>query len=224
VRTRPTAVATTVTAALLLTGCGSSPLDGKTGPEVADAAADALEKAGSFHVSGTVTADGQSGDVDLQVQQEGMTGTLTLGGFDLQILGVDGNVYLQGPREFWGAFGIPDGSQAMFDDRWVIVPDEAAAGFLEFSLAGFTEELRNPSDGEIKDEVTSDERDGEDVVVAAQDNGSTLTVLDDDPSYPVELTSEGNSTGTVTFSRFGETEDIVAPTDAIDLAELAGGQ
>jgi hypothetical protein len=223
VRTRPTAVAATVATALLLTGCGSSPLEGKTGPQVADAAADALEAAGAFHVSGTVTSDGQSGDVDLQVQEEGMTGTLTLGGFDLQLLGVDGHVYLQAPREFWASFGIPDGSQAMFDNRWVIVPDEAAAGFEEFSLAGFTEEIRNPSDGEIKDAVTSDERDGEDVVVAEQDNGSTITVLDDDPSYPVELTSKGDSTGTVTFSRFGEKDDIVAPTDALDLAELAGG-
>jgi hypothetical protein len=223
VRTRPTAVAATVATALLLTGCGSSPLEGKTGPQVADAAADALEAAGAFHVAGTITSDGESGDVDLQVQEEGMSGTLTLGGYDLQILGVDGHVYLQGPREFWGAFGIPDGSQAMLDNRWVMVPDEAASGFQDFSLAGFTEEIRNPSDGEIKDAVTSDERDGQDVVVAEQDNGSTITVLDDDPSYPVALTSKGDSTGTVTFSRFGEKDDIVAPTDALDLAELAGG-
>ena len=222
-RTRPTAVAATVATALLLTGCGSSPLEGKTGPQVADAAADALEAAGAFHVAGTITSDGQSGDVDLQVQEEGMSGTLTLGGYDLQILGVDGHVYLQGPSEFWGAFGIPESAQGALDGRCVIVPDEAASGFQDFSLAGFTEEIRNPSDGEIKDAVTSDERDGQDVVVAEQDNGSTITVLDDDPSYPVELTSKGDSTGTVTFSRFGEKDDIVAPADALDLADLAGG-
>jgi hypothetical protein len=223
VRTRPLALTAAVAAALLLSGCGSSPLEGKTGPQVADAAADALEQAGAFHVSGTVTSDGQSGDVDLQVQEEGMSGTLSLGGFDLQILGVDGAVYLQGPSEFWAAFGIPESAQGALDGRWVTVPDEAASGFQEFSLAGFTEEIRNPSDGQIKDAVTSDERDGHDVVVAEQENGSTLTVLDDDPSYPLELTNTGDATGTVTFSRFGEKDDIAAPADALDLAELAGG-
>ncbi len=65
--------------------------------------------------------------------------------------------------------------------------------------------------------------DGEDVVVVEQDNGSSIKVVDDDPSYPVEMTSEGDSTGTVTFSGFGEEEDITAPTDALDLAELMGG-
>jgi hypothetical protein len=37
------------------------------------------------------------------------------------------------------------------------------------------------------------------------------------------MTSAGDSTGTVTFTRFGEKETIEAPADALDLAELMGG-
>ena len=42
-------------------------------------------------------------------------------------------------------------------------------------------------------------------------------------SYPVELTNdEGSSSGKVSISRFGEAEDISAPSDAVDLAALVG--
>jgi hypothetical protein len=36
------------------------------------------------------------------------------------------------------------------------------------------------------------------------------------------MTNKGDSPGTLTFSRFGEKEDITAPADALDLNELMG--
>jgi hypothetical protein len=62
-----------------------------------------------------------------------------------------------------------------------------------------------------------------DVAVVRQDDGSTLRVADDDPSYPLELTNKGDSAGTVTFSRFGEKQEISAPVNVLDLDALAGG-
>ena len=81
-------------AALLLSACGGSPLDGKTGPEVAAAAADALEEAGSVHVSGTVEQNGEEGDIDLHLQGEDALGTITMAGVDLELMSVGGAVYL----------------------------------------------------------------------------------------------------------------------------------
>lgn len=223
-RIRPLTVPAVLGAASLLLGaCGSSPLEGKTGPEVAAAAADALEAAGSVHVAGTMSTDGQEGQIDLQLQGEDAIGSITLGGTEIQLITAGGAVYAQAPLEFWTSFGIPDGAAAMFENRWVTVPGEAGAGFAEFSLAGFADELRNPSDGAIKDEVSEGEVDGEDVVVVEQENGSTLKVADDDPAYPLEMTNSGDSTGTVTFDRFGETTDISAPVNPLDLSQLAGG-
>jgi hypothetical protein len=209
-------------AALLLTGCGSSPLDGKTGPEVAAAAADALDEAGSVHMAGTVDQGGQQGDVDLHLQGEDATGSITLGGFELQLVNVDGAAYVQGPPEFWSAFGIPAEDAGVFEGQWVVVPADAAAAFAEFSLTGIVDNLRNPASG-IKDDVRSAEVDGTDVVVVEQEDGSTLSVADDDPSYPVELTREGDSTGSLTFSRYGEEETIEAPADALELEQVLGG-
>lgn len=218
-RTRPTAVATVVATGLLLTGCGSSPLEGKTGPQVADAAADALEAAGSVHVSGTMTTDGQQGHIDLLLQGDDVLGTLTLGGADLQIIGSGGALYMQAPAEFWASSGLPPEARAMFEGRWVKVPAEGMEGMEEFSLPGFAGELRNPSDGAIRDEVATDG----DVVVVSQEDGSTLRVADDDPAFPLELTNKGDSAGTVTFDRFGEKQDIAPPVNALDLSTLAGG-
>jgi hypothetical protein len=209
-------------AALLLTACGGSPLDGKTGSEVAAEAADALEAAGAVHVEGTVEQDGQEGEIDLHLQGDDAIGTLTMAGFDVELLNTGGSVYLQAPPEFWSSFGMPEDAAAMFDGQWVVVPGDSAADFADFSLAGFAEELRNPESA-VKDDVRSDEVDGEDVVVIEQEDGSTLAVADDEKAYPLEMTNKGDTPGTLTFSRFGEEEDITAPADAVDLAEMMGG-
>jgi hypothetical protein len=209
-------------AALLLTACGGSPLDGKTGSEVAAEAADALEAAGSVHIEGTLEQDGEEGAIDLHLQGEDATGSITMGGVEIQLLSTDGTVYLQAPPEFWASFGMPEDAAAMFDGQWVIVPQDAATEFESFSLAGFLKELRDP-DSPIKDDVRSDEVDGKDVVVVQQEDGSTLSVADDERAYPLEIANKGDAPGTVAFSRFGEEEDITAPADAIDLAQMTGG-
>jgi hypothetical protein len=221
-RTRLTATAGLAAATLLLSACGSSPLDGKTGQQVAEAAAAALEEAGSVDLAGTMSTQGQEGEVDLHLQGEDATGSITIAGTEIQLISVGGQVYVQAPTEFWASFGLPAEAASQFEDQWVIVPAEAGAAFAEFSLAGFVEELRNP-DGVVQEDVTEGEVDGEDVVIVEQEDGSSLKVANDDPSYPLELTNNGDSTGTVTFSGFGETEDITAPADALDLAQLMGG-
>jgi hypothetical protein len=208
-------------AALLLTACGGSPLDGKTGPEVADAAADALEEAGAVHVAGTIEQNGEEGEVDLHLQGEGVTGTLTVGGVEVELLSVDDQVYLQAPPKFWSGFGMPEEFAAQFDGQWVIVPADGASEFADFTLAGFVDQLRNP-ESPVEDDVTTDEVDGQDVVVVEQEDGSTLSVADDENAYPLRITDNGDNPGTLTFSRFGEEEDITAPDDALDLNELAG--
>jgi hypothetical protein len=208
-------------AALLLTACGGNPLDDRTGPEVADAAADALEKAGAVRVQGTLTQDGEEGEVDLQLQGEDASGTIGFGGMELQLISVGGTAYLQAPPEFWSSFGLPAEAAAQFEGQWVTVPAEAAGQVADFSLNAFVEELRNPS-SEVKDEVEDGERDGEPVVVVEQEDGGTLTVANDEPAYPLQVTEEGDSPSEVSFSGFGEEEEIEAPADALDLEDLAG--
>jgi hypothetical protein len=215
-----------VGAALLLTACGGHPLDGKTGPQVATAAADALQKAGAVHVTGTVAQDGEAGKVDLQLQGKDTVGTLTFNGAEVQLLTVDGTSYLQGAPEFWSSLGLPDKDTAQFEGRWVTVPDQQQAVFEHFSLAGFVDQLRHPS-SDVKDDVTSDEVDGDRVVILEQGDGSTLTVADEEKPYPLQVADKvadkGGTPSKLTFSRFGKKQDISAPSDPLDLTEILGG-
>jgi hypothetical protein len=207
------------TAMVLLAACGSSgPLDDKTADEVTAAAADALEEAGAVHATGSITQDGEEVEVDLQLQGDDVAGSLTMGGAEVEIISVDGVAYMQAPPEFWGSFGMPEEAAAMFDGQWVIVPDDAMADFSSLSLAGIADQLRNP-DGELEEEVRDEERDGQKVVVVQQEDGSELVVANEDPSYPLEV-SGADGEGRLVLSGFGEEEEIEAPADAIDLADL----
>ena len=211
------------TTALLLTACGS---DGNgmaelSGPEVADRAATALEEAGSAAVGGEYAMDGESGEVELQVQGDDLTGTLTLGGLDVQLTAVDGQVYMQAPAEFWGGSGVPQEFAAELDGRWVLVPGEAAAGFQELTLQGLADELRSPGEGQYQEEVATEERDGEPVVVVSDDSGGSLVVAGEGEPYPLEVVGTEDE-GTLRLSEFGEEQDITAPEDALDLADIGG--
>jgi hypothetical protein len=214
-----TAAGTVAAATLLLSACGGSPLDGKSGQEVADQAADALEKAGAVHVKGTVSQDGEDGKVDLQLQGDDASGTLTFSGVDVELVSVGGTAYLQAPADFWASFGLPAEAASQLEGQWVIVPDEAASSFEDFSLNGFIDELRNPS-SDVKKDVKEDELDGDPVVIVEQEDGSTLTVANDDNAYPLVIEDKGDAPSKVNLSGFGEKKDISAPDNPLDLNDL----
>jgi hypothetical protein len=191
-----------------------------TGSEVAAAAADALEEAGSAHVLGTVGTGAEAQSIDLVLQGEDVTGTVTLGGQTVQLLTVGGTSYFQGPAEFWAGFGTPADAAAQLAGKWVVIPAEQTAELGELTLSGLADELRNPSDGAIEDEVRTEQLDGQDVLVVQQENGSELYVAADDPQYPLKTTTTGTDAETFTLDRFGETTTITAPTDALDLSQV----
>ena len=211
------------TSALLLTACGS---DGNgmaelSGPEVADRAATALEEAGSAAVSGEYPMGGETGEIDLRVQGEDLAGTLSLGGLDVQLAAVGGRVHMQAPADFWTGSGLPEGLVGQLDGRWVLVPADAAAGFEALTLQGLADELRTPDEGGIQEQVSTDERDGEPVVVVQTGNGRSLVVAGEGEPYPLEVVGTEDE-GTLTLSDFGEEQEITAPEDPLDLAELGG--
>ena len=216
-----TAPAVLAAGALLLTACGSSPLEGKNGTEVAELAADALEEAGSVRLAGSMTQDGEETEIDMQLQGDDAAGTITVQGTEIELISVDGDVYLKATEELLASFNAAPEATADFEGRWIQIPAEESADFEDFTLDSFIEQLRDPED-EIQDETRSEELDGDSVVVVEQEDGSTLTVADDEPAYPLAMEGSGDSEGTVTFSGHGDEEDISAPDDVISEEELQG--
>ena len=229
-------------AALLLAGCGGSDdapaaasapaassaasssaapsSESRTGPQVAADAADALEAAGAVHVTGTFGTGAEAQGVDLQLQGEDVSGTIDLGGQQVELLTVAGVTYFKAGAEFWAGSGAPAESAAQLAGAWVVVPEEQAAGLGELTLSGVADELRAPSDGAIDDAVTTEQLDGADVLVLSQAGGSKLYVAADDPAYPLKTVTGDTEPETLTFDRFGEKTTLTAPADALDLSEL----
>ncbi|MFQ1002215.1 hypothetical protein [Modestobacter sp. SSW1-42] len=227
-------------AALLLAGCSSAddaPVaaasgsstasssaaptsESRTGAQVAAAAADALEAAGSVHVSGTTGTGAEQQTLDLQLQGADVSGTITAGGQTVQLLTVGGTSWFQGGADFWAGFGAPAEQAGELAGRWVVVPPEQAAALDQLTLAGVAAELRDPSDGVLEDAVTTEQLDGAEVRVVTQADGSALYVAAADPQVPLQIVDSGTDAGTLTFDRHGETTAITPPADALDLGQL----
>ncbi|RBY96958.1 hypothetical protein DQ237_04965 [Blastococcus sp. TF02-8] len=227
-------------AALLLAGCGGSDesdkgaasssssesgseLSQKKASEVVDASFTALENAGAVHVSGSVEEGGVVQELDMQFQGEDASGSITMGGVAVQLVLVGGQAYVQAPAEFWTSSGVPEEFSAQLDGQWVLMPPEAAQEFGSLTLSGLVDTLRSSGGDSVRGKVTSDEVDGEKVVVVTQADGSSLTALDDEENpYPVRIEDKGDEPATVEFSGFGETTQIVAPPNPLDLNTLGG--
>ncbi len=207
--------------ALLLSACGgSSPLEGKNGPEVAALAADALEEAGAVRLSGTIDQDGEETEIDMQLQGDDAAGTITVQGTEIELISVGGEVYLKATEDLLASFNAPAAEVEQYEGRWLQMPAGDSAEFQEFTLGRFVEELREPEEGEYEDETSEDEVDGESAIVVERSEGPALSVADDDPPYPLRLSDDE---GTITFSDHGDEEDISAPDDVVSPEELEGG-
>ncbi|MGY2080865.1 hypothetical protein [Modestobacter sp. SYSU DS0657] len=241
IRRLATAGATAGLTAVLLAGCGgdsdttsesSSPsasetssesgLAEQTGAEVSAAAADALEEAGSVHVTGSAGMGAETGSIDLVMQGDDVSGTVAAGGQTIGLLRTGGVVYMQAPGDFWTASGVPADLADQLDGAWVVVPEAGATGFEELTLATLVEELRNPTT-EVEDEVSTAEREGQPVVVVTQTDGSTVAVAAEGEPYPLEIVNQGDENQTLTLSEHGEQFDIAAPESPIDLNDLEPG-
>src|SRR4051794_13303016 len=189
---RVRAVVVTCLSAVVLTACGggssddtssaaassaSASAEQKSGPELAAAAADALEQAGSVRITGSAPVDEGTADVDLRLQGADVAGTMAVGGQSIQLIITGGSMYMQASADFWAAQGMPASMASSFAQTWVLAPADAVGGLSDFSLAGFVTELRTPTDGAYADEVTSGELDGQPVWLVTQAGGSVLKVL-----------------------------------------------
>ncbi len=231
-RVRHLAVAGLTTLALTACGgtaatSGSAPTGNgegaKTGQQVANDAADALEKAGAVHLRGSGTNDGKPMSVDMHLQDADATGTITMDGGTLELTNTGGKIYVRASAPFWTAQGVPAQAVPMLAGKWVIVPSAAGKEFGQLTIKGMADELRKPTDGAIDPKVHTGTLNGQKVVVVTQSDGSTLDVAATGSPYPLETVDKGANAGTMTASDFGKRTTITAPTGALDLSQLSGG-
>ena len=214
------AVGVVTTTSLVLAGCGGSSDNGeakKTGPQVAADAAAAVKSAGGFHVSGTVNQGGKPSTVDLQIQNNDVSGTISLEGAKLNLIIVNGKAYIKGDTEFWTGNNVSAQTAALLNGRWVAAPASSTSEFSSLTAAGLASDLQHPTDSSFKTPVHKAKIDGKNVVVVTQQDGSELDVAASGKPYPVRIVNKGSSAGTTTFSGWGQTQPITTPPSPLDL-------
>ena len=232
------ALALTGITALLLTACGgdddsagdsstppapasSSATAEQSGPELAEAAIDALEQADAVRIQGTVTTDDGRVDVDLRMRGDDVSGAMALGGQEVQLVVVDGEVFMQAVAEFWAAQGAPPQVADRLDGVWVAVPAETAGGLQDLTVAGLVDELRS-DDASVEEDVVAAELDGEPVWEIRFSDGSSALIAAEGEPYPLQMTNSGDEPGELRLSEFGAIAPIEAPEGAVDPSDLGG--
>lgn len=184
-------------------------------------------------VSGTVNNDGQEISIDIQSSSDGdCTGSIGVDEGTAELLGVGGDTWMRPDEAFWRSFAGENAEQVLtlVGDKWVVIPAEDDS-FNQFcDVDALLDQLLKEDDEE--DESTysvtgTEELDGDEVVLVdnedPEDGTSTGYVLVDDPHYLVKIEkTDGEDTGTVTFSEFDEEFDVEAPAedDVVDLGSL----
>jgi len=219
-----------VLAAAMLTGCGSSSsssngLASKTPSAILAAARSAATDAATVRVAGSIVSEGEPISLDMDLfSDKGGQGRLTLGGLGLQLIDVDGAVYVKGSPAFYSRFAGPTAAR-LLDGRWL--KGSAARGTLA-SLASLANlrrltEIALDARGPLS-RAAATTVDGQRALgVTDVATGATLYVAATGTPYPIEMV-EGAGRGEIHFEGWNKPVVLAAPTNAINVKQLQSGR
>ncbi len=202
----------------------SAALNGLEKKNAADVLADAriaLRDAKSVRLAGTVTSDGKPIKLDLTLTGEDAKGTLTISGNDVQLIRVGSDIYVKGDPDFLRSVAGTKSEEVLdqLNGKWLKAGSDKTGSFDAFSIDGFANLLK--ADSTTTSTVSQSELNGAKVVVVTQKDGSALSIANTGPAYPLLLVSKGEDGGNVTFSEYNAAISVTAPTDVLDLDDLA---
>jgi hypothetical protein len=212
-----------VASVALLAGCTGTPEPAATptpttnGLEDLEAAqiearmVEALEKAGSFRVTGTAEVEGQAADIDIAVSGKQMQGSFSVMGFQIEIVvAEDGTAYFRGGEELFGLFLGADLGDV--SGKWIKFPADDDLG-----LVPDTEDFL-AADGEYtKGEVT--EYKGQPAITLVDSDGAKLYISLVGEPYPLAVETDE---GTLEFTDIGEdiTIEVPAEDEVVEIPSL----
>jgi hypothetical protein len=223
---RPAAVTLACLGAAALASCGAD-----TGPNgIASQSAErvlaraqaAASSAATVHVIGSIASAARPISIDMElVSGKGGTGHATLGGVDVELIQVNGWLYVRGNaplmRRLVGATAA-----TKLGRRWLKAP--AAHGPLA-PLATLTD-LRRLIPETLADhhQLSRDGRstvDGQPTLALADNvERATLYVASTGTPYPLALVKRGRAAGRISFDRWNKPVTLLAPPNPINIKAL----
>jgi hypothetical protein len=217
-----------VLAVAALGGCGGSSGNGvasKSPTEIVAAAKAAAGSASAVHVSGSTVTGGSPITLDLSlVTGKGGRGRLAENGLSFELIEIDGTIYINGSSAFYTHFAGAAAAQ-LLHGKWL----KASTSNASFAGLSSLTELHKL----LAAALTTDDKAlvaagtstvGGQPVVGVKDTtqNGILYVATTGPAYPLEITKSGAGGGTITFSEWNRPVTLTAPTNAVDIEQLAG--
>jgi hypothetical protein len=188
---------------------------------VADAVA-AATAAGTVHVSGATSAQGQKVPVDVRLTTVGAIGTGSFAGTTVQIIRVGDSLYVQGAQQVLGSF-LGAAAAKKIDGHWVEIPASMPQLAQFLGMTAFsdlvTKTLKPTATATKAGTRTVDGKKAIAVKGFGTDGASTLLVAASGTPYPLQLVS---ADGTLSFRDWGTAVTVTKPTDVVPLASLTG--
>jgi hypothetical protein len=216
--------------AVVIVGCGGGSSSGngvadKPSAQILAATKQAADSAESVHGSGSLVSGGTPITLDMNlIAGKGGRGKLAQSGLTFELVEVANTVYIKGSSAFYKHIGGTAAAQ-LLQGKWL----KAAANSSGFASIGQLTDLRQLVDQTLADHGTLTKSGtttiaGQKVVgVTDKGKGGTLYVAATGRPYPVQISRNGGGTGKITFDRWNEPVTLVAPANAIDIAQLQAG-
>ncbi|MBX6750318.1 MAG: hypothetical protein IRY85_11730 [Micromonosporaceae bacterium] len=202
-----------VASVALLAGCTTAPepepsptpttngIDALEAEQIEARMSEALEKAGSFRISGTGDVEGQTADIDIAVAGKQMQGSFTVMGIEIEIIvAQDGTAYFKGGAELFGPLlGTELGDIA---GKWIKIPANEDLG-----LIPDTNDFLAADGHYTKGEVTQYK--GQPAITLVDTDGAKVYVSLVGEPYPLAVET---AEGTLEFTDIGKDITIEAPS------------
>jgi hypothetical protein len=216
-----------VCSAVLLAACGGGAggsgngVAAKAPGEIVQAANNAITKASSVHVTGSISNNRVPLTLDLNlVSGRGGSGALSEAGLTFRVITVGQDVYIQGTPAFWAHFGGQAVARKL-DGQWLRAP--ASGQFAPIAALTNQQLLFGKvllSHGRLKKVGTATVNGKQ--VVGVQDStaGGTLYVATTGKPYPVEVVKRGTGAGRIVFDRINKPVSLNPPAHFRSLPQL----
>lgn len=216
---------------VLLSGCGSSSPSGnglasKSPTEIVAAAKAAAAGAASAHVAGSIVDQGKPISLDMElVAGKGGKGKLTLEGLSINLVQVNGAVYMNGSTAFYKHVAGAAAAQ-LLQGKWLKAPstDSNFASLAQLTNLGKLIGTALASHGKLASAPSKTIAGQKAVGVTDVTKGGTLYVASTGTAFPIEITKSGASGGTITFDRWNKPVTLSAPANAINIDQLKSGR
>ena len=201
--------------------------------EILDKSLAATKAASSVTVKGSITQEGQEVSLDLVLGTDAADGSFKAQGIEVDLRVTGGKSYFKLSGEDFAKIAgqgdnpeIAEAVSALIGDKWLLVPADSGsdelAGLGQFGEKdSLLKDILSP-DGQVSVKGTGEVGGVPVVFLESTEGEGTLAIQTVGEPYPVQIEGDGtDGSGKITFSDWNAPVSVTAPTDVVDIGELA---